>query len=656
MELETEEMINYLFTGKKLQNLFDIDFSRYPKKIQRGLEDVEINHNRSWIVDLYEKNKNNLDAVALFYRGTKITYRELFKQVEIFADVLAKKGVKKGSEIPMCMSPCPEFIYTIMAINLLGAKINCFGAFDNDYVTEIINGCDSNFIICTDDQYEKIKGSINNSKVKEIVMYSLTDSLINGTDPYIEIDKDYYDFQNKVLNYKKQNSNITSKHDLLSLVSKKTKKISQYEIGSIDDEFLITYSSGSTNYKRPKAIVHRNRSLVTIGRFQDPDLSGLPEMKGLVGEMIIPTHSNTSIISSMSDVLYKGCTVALEPIYNPDFLLYSLAINKPNYISVSRNMVVNAFKQIYSDERFKNFKMPYMMMLTSVGEPTSIGEEKFINQMMRKSKCGTGKLPFPISPVPLSIGGGDCERGGMFFTPYRSLQDLNPVYSLNKGRCGLKVYGMVQLAILDKDGNKLANGQVGRLVAKTPTTMKCYKNNPQATTDFYIKDADGEYWTDCNVYAVIEKYGTLEVLERIGKEIVLKDGTKLPLYCIGKEIEKDTKHILSYEVVNVDNEVIIHIEFQPGRKINVEKVLMGIKERIFKKYGIEVVDKIKGFRIHSFEEGFPYDASGKRSYQTLLEEGISEKCFDIVYELDKGYKKVSITIVPVEKEKIHVKR
>lgn len=645
-------------TEKRLKELFGIEFKRYPKKIQNGLEDVELNHNRSWIVDLYEKNKNNLDTVALFYRGTKITYRELFKQVEVFASALSQKGVKKGSEVPMCMSPCPEFIYTIMAVNLLGAKINCFGAFDKDYVTEIINGCDMNFIICTDDQYENIRESINNSKVNEIVMYSLTDSLINGQDPYIEIDEQFYDFINKVDIYRseQQNLKVSSKLDLLNLANSNPKKITEYDRGNIDDEFLITYSSGSTNHKRPKAIVHRNRSLVTIGRFQDPDLSGLPEMKGLVGEMIIPTHSNTSIISSMSDVLYKGCTVALEPIYNPDFLIYSLAINKPNYISISRNMIVNLCKQIYGNEKFKNFKMPYMMMLTSVGEPTSIGEEKFINKMMRKAKCGTGKLPFPLSPVPLSIGGGDCERGGMFFTPYRSLQDLNPKYKLNKGRCGLKVYGMVQLAVLDQQGNELPKGKIGRLVAKTPTTMKAYKDNEKATANFYIRDAKGELWTDCNVYAVIEKYGTLEVLERVGKEIILEDGSKLPLFYIGKEIERDTKHILSYEVVNVDNEIVIHLEFQPGRKNNIEKILIGIKERIFKKYGIEAVDKIKGFRIHSFEEGFPYNASGKRSYQALLEEGVSEKCFDVTYQPDKNYKKAYPALIPVEKEKIFVKR
>ena len=77
---------------------------------------------------------------------------------------------------------------------------------------------------------------------------------------------------------------------------------------------------------------------------------------------------------------------------------------------------------------------------------------------------------------------------------------------------------------------------------------------------------------------------------------------------------------------------------------------MGIKERVLKKYGVEVANKIKHFRIHSFEEGFPYNASGKRSYQALLEEGISEKCIDV------EYKNGIPTIIPTEKEKILVKR
>lgn len=620
-----------------LKEICGIDFDELSPRGKVGLYDVEKNHNRCWVKDLYEKTQGNLDKVALKYRGTKITYREMFEKALEYAAAFEEKGIKEGmdKEIPICPSYCPEFVYSILALNLLKARVNVFGEFNEDYLTEIINDCDSDFMICTDDKYPNIKKSIDNSNIKNIIMFSLADSLKNGEDPYIELDKDFYDFKNRVGIYQENDSRIISKDEFLSSIDEKqTKQFEDYADGNLDDVFLVTYSSGSTNSNRPKAIMHANRSLVTIGRFQDSDLSDLSTMSDLIGETMIPAHSNTGLISSLSDVLYKGCTAALEPIYQKEFFLISMAINQPNYVCAPRNMVVYGAKQIYADERFKNFKMPYMLMLTSVGEPTSMGEEKFINKMMKKTQCGVAKLPRPVAPVPVSIGGGDCERGGMYFTPYRKLQDLLPKYSLSNSRCGLVKYDMVQVAVLDENGNKLPNGNVGLLVANTPTVMKGYKNNEEAMSDFYIEDASGKKWTDSKTYGCIEKYGTIEVLERVGKELILEDGIKVPLYVIGKEVEKDTKHILSYEVVNIDNTLVIHVEFQPGVKCNKEKVLMGIEKRIIKKCGSEVAKRIV-YRVRSFEEGFIGTACEKRSYAALVQEGITEKCIKPI-ELSKS--------------------
>lgn len=613
------------------------------KKAEAALEDLELTHNTSWVRDIYNKNKDNLDHIALFYRGAEITYRQMFANAEKYAATFEARGIKEGDEIPMCMSNCPEFIYAIMGANLLGAKINSFGIFDADYLTQIMDECSADFVICTDDRYPDIMTSLSCSEKKEIVMVSLADSLPNGRDPYIEIDQEFYDFRNRVLDYRTVDSRITPMKEFLSAMdNQKVKTVCEYNVGNINTEFLVTYTSGSTNEHRPKAIIHTNRSLITIGRFQDPDLSGLPEMHDLIGEMIIPNHSNTSIIVSMSDVLYKGCTVAIEPIYHEKFLLHSLDINKPNYISVARQMLVNAMKQLYSDPKFKDFTMPYMMMLTSVGEPTSMGEEKFINKVLRKAKCGIGKLPKPFSPVPLSIGGGDCERGGMFFTSYRRYRDFLPQYSLNKSRCELKQYAMVQSAILDSNGNELPYGQIGRLVVTTPTTMKCYKDNEEATRNFYISDSLGRTWTDCGVYAVIEKYGTVKILERIGREVVLDDGQKMPLYQIGELVEVDTKNILSYEVVNVDNCFVVHIELQPEHYNSKSEIIFGIHKRIIAHFGESVANKVM-YRIRSFEESFPLSKCGKRSYAKLVEEGIDEKCLVPVYIGD------SLTIRPINR-------
>lgn len=632
-------------TAEILKNMFGIDITELSPRAQMGLDDVENNHNWCWARDLYEKNKGNLNSNALYYRGIEITFDEMFKHAEEYASRFRSMGIKEGSEVPICMSYCPEFVYSILALNMLGAKANIFGNFNPEYVTEIINGCDSPFMICTDDKYEMIKSSIDNSGINNILMVSLADSLKNGINPYSSLDNEFLDFKNRVSEYKNFDSRIISIPEFEDIGIDSEVHIEDTYF-DLDTEFLVTYTSGSTNANRPKAIIHCNRSLVIMGRIQDPDVSGLPATPNYVGLALIPNHSNTGLITSLSDTLYKRCTAALEPIYDPEHLLNSFYINRPNFVVAPRNMLVSTFKKIHELLKSgKKINLDFLSILVSVGEATSLGEEKFINKVMRKVKCGHEK--FKIT-VPLSVGGGDCERGGIFVSLFRRLHDFDPLYSSRKKRYGLKPYPMVQVAVLDENGNHLPNGSVGRLVVKTPTIMKCYKGNPEATEKLYIRDSDGNMWTDCNVYASVDKYGTVEMFERIGKELILDDGTKLPLFYIGKEVECDTKHILSYEVVNVDNTIVIHVEFMPGVKNDAKKILAAIEDRIYLKFGPLVASKI----VYRVRNGFPSTACEKRNYTKLREEGI-QNCVKPIFNSDYEYE-LAIVSEMAEESVTHV--
>lgn len=80
---------------------------------------------------------------------------------------LLRLMVLKGDEIPICMANTPEFIYLLGGISLIGAKANIFGeGFDKDYITEIINGCNSDILFATDDKYSVIDDSVKNLRIK----------------------------------------------------------------------------------------------------------------------------------------------------------------------------------------------------------------------------------------------------------------------------------------------------------------------------------------------------------------------------------------------------------------------------------------------------------------------------------------------------------
>ena len=135
------------------------------------LKDIEKNHNHSWYNELYIRNKDSLDDIALVYRGNTITYRQMFDNMKKYAKSMKQLGIRKGSEIPVCLSNTPEVVYILGAASMLGASVNLFGhKFSQEYVKEIINGTKSNVIFVEDNSYPYIKDAIRNSNVDKVVM------------------------------------------------------------------------------------------------------------------------------------------------------------------------------------------------------------------------------------------------------------------------------------------------------------------------------------------------------------------------------------------------------------------------------------------------------------------------------------------------------
>ena len=77
---------------------------------------------------IYEEFKDNCEKyknlIAIEYFKNKITYQEVLENIEIVADSLVKDGVKRGDKVTVSMPYLPETIYTIYALNKIGAIVN----------------------------------------------------------------------------------------------------------------------------------------------------------------------------------------------------------------------------------------------------------------------------------------------------------------------------------------------------------------------------------------------------------------------------------------------------------------------------------------------------------------------------------------------------
>lgn len=578
------------------------------KFIKDVLNDLQQNHNHSWYDELYLRNKDSLDDIALFYRGTEITYGEMFDKMMDYAKSLRSIGIGEESEIPVCMSNTPEFVYLLGAANIVGAKVNVFAHdFDPEYLKEIIRDCNCETIFVEDNNYESLKNIISQTQIKNVVISSLSHSLSDKSKKYNDYNNKFEKFTNNIYVYENIDGVISI--DKFENFSSSYNKVVKSKNVGLDNEFTITYSSGTTS-NRPKQIVHTVRSFITIGRCHDPEIQRTASMKNFTVQALIPTFSNTDIISSISDSLMQGAKVALEPIYDKDFFIDSLEINKPNYVVATKSFWLETFKKVFFDKKYANTKMNYLLIPFAVGEGMDLGEEKFINKGLRKVSAGKDKIPFPISPITMSVAGGDCEHGGIFWLLYRGIQSKLPSNLLTKESPGMRAFQMVEYAVLDENGNHLEPYQFGRLVANSPCTMKKYKNNPDATNKFFIKDSAGKVWADCSVYSYIDFHGGIHMKGRIPD-----NKTDIPEFMISDVVGLDTKNIMSCETIIYDDIYNVHIEFQPKIKGDKLKILMSAINRLNAKLGNKVSEKVV-FTIHGIS-GFELTHSGKRDTSLL---------------------------------------
>ena len=83
--------------------------------------------------------------------------------------------------------------------------------------------------------------------------------------------------------------------------------------------------------------------------------------------------------------------------------------------------------------------MPFLLVPMIVGEPNSIGEEKFCNKFLRKVNAGSKFTHSPLSPVVMSMAGGDCEHGGLFFVLFKEWQRKKLNYFKNSSSLKNKI-------------------------------------------------------------------------------------------------------------------------------------------------------------------------------------------------------------------------
>ena len=609
---------------------------RYIKSVKRVvsiLDEINTNTECNLYTMLKSRWQDSMDDVMVYYRNNTKTAREVFDEVDKMSMAFDEMGLNAQDQIVASMSNVPEVLVLLLAASKCGLIVNFISdKFNKNYIRKIFRQTpEKKLFIATDDRYSKLEDLVLEAGFKDKVIVSLTDSL-NGIDPFDKIDSKIVKFIDRVPFIKKRDKFVMSYSELLDISSRWNgldngfaRRTFYPAANALNMPLTITYV---TDDVIPKQIVHSNKSYISMARFCDSDLSHVKKIDGVVSLAYVPTHLNSYFSTGMVNILSQGGALAFEPIYHPNFLLYSMAINKPTNVYATRSLLVDMAKRMNKKEDIAEHAFSDAVIVAAIDELPSKNEERFINEALKNVDAGSDILSRVVGPTTLSIVGGTLEHGNVFFTVMKDRCQKITTYSEAKNDFGLVPYQLSNFAVLDDGGRECSYEEFGKLVIKSDSAMLGYLTDKD-NRRFRLMDNDGRVWTDTNCFGAILKNGNVIQKGKYDDVIELENGQKIPYFMISDKL-LETDFLLSCEIVKPEGDydaLVAHVEVRPEESDVCPEwleIILGEVERKAQNSFSDVLAKKIVYRIISSDKSYPLTPDGKRDLNALKACGIKD--------------------------------
>jgi acetyl-CoA synthetase len=423
-----------------------------------------------------------------------ISYQDLYEQVCKFANILKRRGVKKGDRVTIYMPMIPEATYAMLACARIGAVHSVvFGGFSPDALAGRILDCESTCVITAD---EGIRGG------KKIPLKDNTDKALEKC-PEVST--------TVVVRRTGGDINMLEGRDVWHHeMAEQVEADCPPEEMSAEDPLFILYTSGSTG--KPKGVLH------TTG-----------------GYMVYAAMTHEYVFDYRDGEIY-WCTADVGWVTGHSYIVYGPLANGattlmfegvPNYPDNSR------FWQVCDKHNVNIFYTAPTALRALMRE----GDAP-VKATSRKSLRILGSVGEPINPEAWlwyyhTVGDERCpivdtwwqtETGGILISPLPGATALKP------GSATRPFFG-IQPTLVDTDGNPLVGANSGNLCISDswPGQMRSvYGDHKRFIETYFIqypghyftgdgcrRDEDGYYWITGRVDDVLNisghRLGTAEV-------------------------------------------------------------------------------------------------------------------------------------------------
>ena len=423
---------------------------------------------------------NNPDEAA-----QHISYNELHKRVNKFANVLKEQGIKKGDRVCIYLPMIPELAISVLACARIGAIHSVvFAGFSSTALATRINDSDCKMVITSDGSYRgaktiDLKGIVDEALESCSCVETVLVAKRIQTDIPMKIGRDKW----------------------LAPLLEKASDVCAPEIMDAEDPLFILYTSGSTGM--PKGMVHTTAGYMVYTAYTFKNAFQYTEND------VYWCTADIGWITGHSYIVYgplaNGATTVMfegVPSY-PDYGRFWDIVQKHKVSQFyTAPTAIRALAKQGTDF-IENYDLSSLKVLGSVGEPINEEAWHWYNENIGKRKS------------PIIDSWWQTETGGIMISPIPYVTPTKPTYAT------LPFIG-VQPAIMDENGNELIGNQVeGRLCIKFPwpSIARTIWGNHQRYKETYFSAFENKYFTGDG--ALRDEVGYYRITGRVDDVIIV---------------------------------------------------------------------------------------------------------------------------------------
>ena len=408
------------------------------------------------------------DSVSKPGEQRVITYKQLHREVCLFANVLKRNGIKKGDRIIIYLPMVPEAVIAMLACSRIGAVHSVvFGGFSAHSVADRIQDCQAKLVITADGGYRR--GMIVQLKKNVDEALKLTDESGQHLGKSVE----------KVIVLRRAYNEIHIEegrdvwwHRELEYV---TPDCAPENMGS-EDPLFILYTSGSTG--KPKGIFHTTAGYLLGAKLTSRYVFDLQETD------VYWCTADVGWVTGHSYVVYgplaNGATTLLyegAPNFPEPDRFWRIIAKYGVTVLYTAPTAIRAFMK-WGEEWPKKHNLTSLRLLGSVGEPINPEAWIWYHEVIGGKRC------------PIVDTWWQTETGSIMITPLPGATPTKP------GTATLPFFGVLP-EVVDDHGKPVPPNTGGKLIIRRPwpSMLRGIWGDPKRYKDVYWNEVKNAYFT-----------------------------------------------------------------------------------------------------------------------------------------------------------------